>query len=38
MLNKIKQDKEKANELKINDIFFVTKYAKKFNMPTKDIK
>ena len=38
MLSKIRQDKEKINQLKVNDIFYITKYAKKFNMPVQDVK
>lgn len=37
MLQKIQSDKERTIELKHQDIFYITKYASKFNIDTKKL-
>ncbi len=37
MLQKIQADKQRSLELKQKDIFYITKYASKFNIDTKKL-
>ena len=38
MLNKIKTEKERANEMRLSDAFFITKYGSKFKLDSNMIK
>ena len=35
MLKKIEADKDRANELRLSEAFFITKYGSKFNLDQK---
>ena len=35
MLDKVKQEKERVNDMKLSDAFFITKYAEKFKINPK---
>lgn len=37
MLQKIQADKQRSVDLKQQDIFYITKYASKFNIDTKNL-
>lgn len=37
MLKKIKADRERSQEIKQQDIFYITKYANKFKIDTKNL-
>ena len=37
MLQKIQADKDRSVEMKQQDIFYITKYANKFNIDTKKL-
>jgi hypothetical protein len=32
MLDKVKQERERVNEMKLSDAFYITKYAEKFHI------
>ena len=38
MLKKVQQEKDRANDLRLSDAFFVTKYGSKFKLDCKNIK
>lgn len=38
MLNKLKAEKERANQMRLSDAFFITKYGSKFKLDEKSFK